>query len=161
MKIRQSQMKAFRGILSKEDKEQIAQHTKKSYRTVEAVLNGDRSNDEIEMAIFNRSRMVSIALLDAIRSVEVSNDAVQVTLEDFQIFKTQVGSDDSEANKLYLETYLQLSHKSFEPEQLWTVLQTRHKKAVKNGLYCTLLIQKLCGVGDVVAVKVFNDGISG
>lgn len=159
MKISSAQMKAFRGVLSKEDKERIAQHTKKSYRTIEAVLNGDRSNDEIETAVFNRARMVNIALSDAVRAVEVANEAVPMTLEDFQVFKTQVGSDDGEANRLYLETYLQLSHNTFEPGRLMETLKTGHKKAVKNGLYCALLIQKLCGVGDAVAVKTYNDSL--
>ena len=77
-----------------------------------------------------------------------------------QTFKKMSGSDESDVNRLYLETYLQLSHRTFAPDQLWVTLQADHKKIIKNGLYCTLLIQKLCGVGDDVAVKFFNTSIS-
>ena len=73
-------MMVFRSVLSKEDKEHIAQYAKKSYRTVEAVLNGDRSNDQIETAIFNRSRIINLKLADAIMAVELANEARPVSL---------------------------------------------------------------------------------
>ena len=56
MNITTPQLQAIRAILSKKDKEFIAEQASKSPRTVEAVLQGDRVNDEIERLALKQAK---------------------------------------------------------------------------------------------------------
>ncbi len=70
MIISEIQMKAIRQLISKADKQQLSLHTQKSVRTIEAVLQSDRINDEIEQAILLTAKQNLFALSNVIRDIE-------------------------------------------------------------------------------------------
>jgi len=76
MNINPEQMKAIRVVISKKDREYIAQQTQKSIRTVESVLNCDRTNDDIESWIFRVAKM-NVAKLSRILTTVQSQNLLQ------------------------------------------------------------------------------------
>lgn len=156
MNITTAQIKAIRGLLSKEDRKNIGIHTNMSHRTVDAVLQGDRVNDDIEQYSLIVAKQNLAKLSSIIADVEAKN-IIKVSLAEFKKYKESAAWSNDNAYKRYLDVYLQLSHNNVkEPDELWGLIWKNYKDIIHNSYYCIDLFVRLLGVTDEIAVEFYN-----
>ena len=159
MNINQSQMKAIRGLISKEDREYIAQQTQKSVRTIEAVLNCDRINDDIECVIFRVAKM-NLAKLSRILLTIQSQNLLPVTIDQLNTAKTGSSWSNNEIFQRYNDIYIRLCHATYhEVEEVWTELKANYRDIIPYSEYCCDLLIRLTGVNENAAIKFYNSSI--
>jgi hypothetical protein len=159
MNISHAQMKAIRGLLSKKDKEVIAMHTGKSVRTIDAVLQFDRVNDQIEASIIQTAKQNLQALANVIADIEAKN-VRKVTTEEYRNAKNSNHWSNDYAYGRYLDIYLQLSHIKFTSDNdLWDNIWQNHKDIITTPVYCIDLFVRLLGLEEKHAVSFFNKKI--
>ncbi len=156
MNITKEQMNAIRRLLSKEDKESIGMHTGKSVRTVDAVLQYDRVNQEIEEAALLVAKQNLDHMANVIADIAAKN-TTKVTLEEYRKQKESGGWSNGNAFNRYMDIYLQLTHIKFgTEEELWEHIWASYKDIISNSYYCIDLFTRLLGIGERIAVEFFN-----
>ncbi|PKP09880.1 MAG: hypothetical protein CVU09_09630 [Bacteroidetes bacterium HGW-Bacteroidetes-4] len=156
MIISEIQMKAIRQLISKADKQQLSLHTQKSVRTIEAVLQSDRMNDEIEQAILLTAKQNLFALSNVIQDIEAKN-TVKASLPEFRKYRSSATWNQGGEYSRYLDIYLQLTHlKLSGMEELWDVVWKDYKDLITKPYYCIYLFVRLLGVEDKEALSFFN-----
>lgn len=160
MNIKQNQLQAIRRLLTKDDKFNIALHTGKSTRTIDAVLQGDRVNNEIEERIVIAARQNISHYLNILADIE-ANNIVKVSTEEYRkATKNAALAEDSYYNR-YVSIYLSLAnYKITDLEELWEKIWNTAKDIIARPYFCIHLLQTLTGVEDTVAVKFFNRQVS-
>lgn len=118
MNITRQQMTRLRPLITAADKKNIAIHTDKSERTIQAVLQSDRTNDEIERAIVKAAKQNIADLSRLIADIEAKNIS-RIDLETFSKTKQSPAWTAHLAYTRSMDVYLQLSHQNFkEPAEL-------------------------------------------
>lgn len=160
MNINTEQIKAIRGVISKKDREFIAQQTQMSVRTIESVLNCDRTNDNIESWIF-RVAKINVSKLSRILITIQSQNLLPITIEQYQAAKTGGSWANSEIYQRYNDIYIRLCHSTYnEVEDVWSILKSEYRDIIPFSEYCCDLLIRLTGVNDNAAIKFYNSSIS-
>ncbi|MBN1113387.1 MAG: hypothetical protein JXA53_10800 [Bacteroidales bacterium] len=159
MNITTVQLQAFRGILSKEDKANIALHTEKSVRTVEAVLQGDRQNDDIEQLVLIAVKQNIARYYNIVADVEAKNTLKVTTLEYTKYRESAAWTNDMYYNR-YIDIYLQLAHYNCKDEdELWSTIWNNYKDIIQKAYYCVDLFCRLLGFESATATRFYNKKI--
>jgi hypothetical protein len=159
MNITTEQLQTIRPLLSKEDKESIAEQADKSSRTVEAVLQGNRANDEIERLCVKKAKENWTKLGSTFSKIESKNLNESLLIEEFQKLKENQISSGEEYNR-YMDVYLDLVHVKFESEDgLWEHLSNFHPDIIGRAYWCINLFVRLLGVSEERAVAFYNSKI--
>lgn len=160
MNINPEQMKAIRAVISKKDREYIALQTQKSIRTIESVLNCDRTNDDIESCIFRVAKM-NVAKLSRILITIQSQNLLPITIEQYQAAKAGGSWSNSEIYQRYNDVYLRLCHSIYnEIYDVWSILRSEYRDIIPFSEYCCDLMIRLTGVNENAAIKFYNSSIS-
>jgi len=160
MNINPEQMKAIRVVISKKDREYIALQTQKSIRTIESVLNCDRTNDDIESWIFRVAKM-NVAKLSRILTTVQSQNLLPITLDQYQSAKKAGSWSNSEIYQRYNDIYLRLCHSTYnEIEEVWSIIKSEYRDIIPFSEYCCDLLIRLTGVNENAAIKFYNSSIS-
>ena len=153
-------MKGIRGLISKKDREYIALQTQKSVRTIESVLNCDRTNSDIESWIFRVAKM-NVSKLSRILTTIQSQNLLPIKIEQYLAAKTGGSWSNSEIYQRYNDIYLRLCHSTYnEIEDLWPILKSEYRDIIPFSEYCCDLLIRLTGVNDNTAIKFYNSSIS-
>ncbi|MFK5883487.1 MAG: hypothetical protein QM489_04000 [Candidatus Izemoplasma sp.] len=134
-------------------------HTNFSHRTVDAVLQGDRTNDNIEQYSFIVAKQNLARLSNVIADVEAKN-IIKVIFPEFRKYKESAAWSNDNAYKRYIDVYLQLSHNNVkEPDELWGLIWKDYKDIIHYTYYCIDLFVRLLGITDEIAVRFYNKKI--
>jgi len=159
MNITSVQLQTIRTILSKEDKEGIAKQADKSTRTIEAVLQGNRTNDEIERLCVKKAKENWAKLGGMFSKIESKNLSETLLIEEFQTLKENQVNSGEEYNR-FMDVYLDLVHVKFESEEeLWGHLVNIHPDIASRAYWCINLFVRLLGVNEKRAVAFYNSKI--
>lgn len=160
MNINPEQMKAIRAVISKKDREYIALQTQKSIRTIESVLNCDRTNADIESWIFRVAKM-NIAKLSRILTTIQSQNLLPITIEQYLAAKSGGSWSNTETYQRYNDIYIRLCHSTYnEIEDVWSILKKEYRDIIPFSEYCCDLLIRLTGVNETSAIKYYNSSIS-
>jgi hypothetical protein len=156
MNITTQQLQAIRVIISKEDRQQIGMHTKMSIRTVDAILQGDRVNDDIEKYAVIVAKQNIARLSNIITDIE-SKNILSVEFDEYKKYKDSSSWSNDNSYGRYLDVYLQLSHSKIkEPDELWTLIWQGYKDLISKPYYCVDLFVRLLGLNEENSVKFYN-----
>lgn len=156
MNITTQQLQTIRPLLSKEDKELIAEQADKSSRTVEAVLQGNRTNDEIERMCLKKAKENWSKLGGVFSKIESKNLSESLLIEEFQKLKVNQVTSGEEYNR-FMDVYLDLVHVKFESEdELWEHLSNIHPDIIGRAYWCINLFARLLGITEERAVAFYN-----
>lgn len=155
MNVSIDQIKAIRSLISKKDKEHIAEQLGNSVRTIEAVLNCDRTNDEIEKALFKVAKLRHAHLSRVLAAVENQNQ-IKIGLEDLRAIKSSPSWANDEYYQRYNDIYIRLCGYDYNLDELWTEFNTNHKDIIARSYYCCDLMIRLCLVDEKTAVDFYN-----
>ena len=159
MNINSEQMKAIRGIISKKDREYIAQQTQKSKRTIESVLNCDRNNNDIEKVIFRVAKMNIAKLSRTILTIQAQN-LLPLSTDQYRMVKSCASWSNNEIFQRYNDIYIRLCHATYhEVEEVWTELKANYRDIIPYSEYCCDLLIRLTGVNEDAAIKFYNSSI--
>lgn len=159
MNITTSQLQAIRTLLSKDNKESIAEQADKSTRTIEAVLQGDRTNDDIEKLCVKIAKENWIKLGGTFSQIESKNLNETLLIEEYQKLKENQVTSGEEYNR-FMDVYLDLVHVKFESEdELWEHLSNIHPDIIGRAYWCINLFARLLGVTEERAVAFYNSKI--
>jgi hypothetical protein len=160
MNFNTTQMKTVRAFISKEDREYIAQQTQKSIRTVEAVLNCDRTNDDIEQAIFRVAKMNLAKLSRTLLTVEAQN-LLPTTVDQYLAVKAGASWSNNEIYQRYNDIYLRLCYATYnEIDEVWSLIKMEYRDIIPFSAYCCDLLIRLTGINENAAIKFYNNSIS-
>ncbi len=159
MNINPTQTKTIRSLISKKDKEHLAIKLGKSARTIEAVLNCQRTNDEIERAIFNVAKMNLAKLNQTITTIEAQN-LLPINIQYFKQLKSCSSWTNDETYQRYNDIYIRLCHYTFDDvSELWSNLKKNFRDIIPHSIYCCDLIARLTGVNEETAISFYNKSI--
>ena len=159
MNITTSQLQAIRILLSKENKETIAEQADKSTRTIEAVLQGDRTNDDVEKLCLKIAKENWTKLGAVFSKIESKNLNESLLIEEFQKLKASQVTSGEEYNR-FMDVYLDLVHVKFESEdELWEHLSNIHPDIIGRAYWCINLFSRLLGISEERAVAFYNSKI--
>jgi hypothetical protein len=159
MNITTTQLQAIRALISKEDREQIGFHTNKSVRTIEAILQGDRFNDDVEQLTVITAKQNIARLSNIIADIEAKN-LTPIKVEEYSKYKESSAWANDISYGRCLDVYLQLSHSNIkEPSELWTLIWQGYKDIIPKSYYCVDLFVRLLGVSAENSVKFYNKKI--
>ena len=159
MNITTTELHAIRSILSKKDKGDIAEQAGKSIRTVEAILQGDRVNDQIERLCYKKAKENWSKLAIIFNNIESKNLSGSVSISEFEKLK-QSQVNTGEDYNYYMDVYLTLVHFSFKnEEELWKHINEHYSLIVTKSYWCILLFSRLLGITDESAVSFYNSKI--
>jgi hypothetical protein len=156
MNISTPQLHAIRALLNKKDKESIAEQADKKPRTVEAVLQGDRPNDDIERLAVKQARMKLAKLQRVLDNIEAKNHHTIILIEEYQELKKNSPTLGEDYNR-YMDVYLDLVHVKFEDkEALWEHLSLIHPDIIVRPFWCVNLFVRLLGISEEHAIAFHN-----
>lgn len=158
MKVTTVQLHCIRRLLTKEDRKEIAGQVSMSERTVEAVLNGDRANDEIERAIVGMAKQ-KIAKIARVLAVIDMQNLLPVSAEDLKVYRDSPAWQSDDFYPRYNDVYIRLCSHKWEIGELWHVLKQNYKDVLLHGMYCCDLICRLIGIADKEGIEFYNDKI--
>jgi hypothetical protein len=140
-------MDTIRRVLNKDDKEAIAEYTKTSYRTVQAVLQGDRVNNDIEKASVKRAWAYVDSLIGTLSDIERHNAQSLLTVNGFnEALKSETWCKRQEYYR-YMDVYLALVHNEYKNfDELWAELKNNYYDVIRSGYYCIALVHRLLGI---------------
>ncbi len=156
MNITIQQLKALRSILSPEQRKNIADQVGKSPRTIDAILQGDRVNNEIEQEIILQSKKRITYLSNLIAEIEAKN-IITINISNYQKYKSSPAWANHPCYMRYMDIYIELSSFSFKStKEIWEKLYLKYRDIIPHGYYCIALIERLVGIDDVTAVDFYN-----
>lgn len=158
MNITTIQLHALRRLLTKEDRTGIAEQLCMSGRTVEAVLNGTRTNDEIERAVVREVRQKVAHMARVLAAIDLRN-VLPVTVAELTAHRNSPAWQSDDYYPRYNDVYLRLCSNRWEMAELWEVLQRSYKDVLLHGVYCCDLLCRLVGITDKESVSYYNDNI--
>jgi hypothetical protein len=160
MNISKHEMSALRAALSKHDKEAIAHFTNKSPRTVEAVLNYARQNDDIEIAIVRFATARADTLSNVLQTVKFTNKmTIPVTADQLKQKKAHPSWTDNKYYCRHIDAYLQLSHLNLDADGIWENIIQDFNELFDEPVYVAALVQRLLGISEDEAVKIYKQNI--
>lgn len=159
MNITTAQLQEIRILLSKDNKKTIAKTAGKSIRTIEAVLQGDRTNDEIEKLCVKIAKENWTKLGATFSKIESKNLNETLSIEEFQKLKENQVTSGEEYNR-FMDVYLDLVHVKFQSEdELWEHLSNIHPDIIGRAYWCINLFIRLLGISEERAVTYYNSKI--
>ena len=157
MQATNQQIRALRQLLSKKDKENIANQAKMSIRTIEAILQGDRRNDKIESLILEYAEGNLIELQHIIQDIKSKNRDYFITEKGYQKKVNSPGWAQGHNYLRHIDIYLRLSHLKFNSlEDLWATIIEKHKDLIHLDYYCVEVIKRTMGITAKEAVSFYN-----
>jgi len=161
MNITTKQLQTIRTLLSKEDKVLIAEQANKSSRTVEAILQGNRTNDEIERLCVKKAKENWNKLGGMFSKIESKNLNETLLIEEFRKLKVNQVTNGEDYNR-FMDVYLDLVHVKFvSEEELWEHLSNIHTDIIGRSYWCINLFVRLLGVTEERAVAFYNSKFKG
>jgi hypothetical protein len=159
MNINSSQIKALRQLITKKDKQTIHECLGNSVRTIEAVMNCDRANNEIEFALFRMAKTNHAKLSRILAAIEAQNK-IPIDIESHTIIKESPQWVNDDYYQRYNDIYLQLCSFNFSTmDEIWEQLKNKYQDILLKGNYCCDLIAKLVGVDAKTAINFYNNNI--
>ena len=156
MNITTKQLQTIRVILSKEDKETISEHAEKSPRTVEAVLQGNRINDEIERFALKQAKVNWAKLGQTIAIIESKNIRTHISIDEFEALRINQPTSGEDYCR-YMDIYLDLVHVKFtDLDELWDHIKVHQADIIQKPYWFVSLISRLKGVTFEHAIAYFN-----
>lgn len=156
MNITTQQLQAIRAILSKEDKESISELAEKSPRTVEAVLQGNRMNDEIERLALKQAKVNWAKLGQTIAVIEAKNISAHISIDEFEALRINQPTSGEDYCR-YMDIYLDLVHVKFtDMDELWDHIKVHQADIIQKPYWCVCLMSRLKGVTFEHAIAYFN-----
>ena len=160
MQATNQQIKALRLLLSKKDKETIADQAKVSIRTVEAILQGDRRNDKVESLILEYAESNLIELQSIIQDIKSKNRDYFITEKGYEKKTSSPGWAQGHNYLRHIDIYLQLSHLKFNSlEDLWMTIKEKHKDLIHLDYYCVDVIKRTMGISVKQAITFYNSKV--
>lgn len=159
MNITTTQLHALRRLLTQEERKRIAEHVDMSVRTVEAVLNGERSNDEIERDVVKEARQKVAKIMRVIVAIDLQN-VLPVSVEELKAYRESLAWQSDDFYPRYCETYIRLCGQKWETAELWEVMKKGYKDVLTRGVYCCDLLVRLIGITDNESICYYNDHIN-
>jgi len=160
MQATNQQIKSLRQLLSKKDKETIAQQAKVSIRTVEAILQGDRRNDKVESLLLEYVESNLVELQSIIQDIKAKNRDYFITEKGYQKQVSSPGWAQGHNYLRHIDIYLQLSYLKFNSiEDLWTIIKEKHKDLIHLDYYCVDVIKRTMGISIKEAIAFYNSKI--
>jgi hypothetical protein len=156
MNITTQQLQAIRAILSKQDKESISEHADKSPRTVEAVLQGNRVNDEIEQLALKQAKVNWAKLGQTIAVIEAKNISAHISIDEFEALRINQPTSGEDYYR-YMDVYLDLVHVKFtDMDELWDHIKVHQADIIQKPYWCVSLMSRLKGVTFEYSIAYFN-----
>jgi len=157
MNITQPEIFAFRKLLTKADKQVIADSTNTSFHTVTACLNGYRPHNEIEQALLRVIKGKIDKLYDTYHNIRTRNLYTEASLIGYTNAKSSTSWSSGQAYTNYLDAYLILVSIKFDnPNELITYLKTNYSHLIAHKYYVIELITKLSGLNILYSIKAYN-----
>jgi len=157
MQATNQQIKALRPLLSKNDKETVAQQASVSIRTVEAILQGDRRNDKVESLLLEYAESNLVELQSIIQDIKAKNRDYFITEKGYEKKVSSPGWAQGHNYLRHIDIYLQLSHLKFNSlDDLWTTLTEKHRDLIHLDYYCVAVIKRVMGIPVKEAVVYYN-----
>lgn len=158
MNITTIQLHCIRRLLTKADKAEIAEQLLLSERTVEAVLNGNRTNDEIEQAVVRKVRQ-NIAYMTRVLAAIDTQNLKSVTVAELIAYRNSPAWQSDDYYPRYNDVYFRLCSNVWEIAELWEVLKINYKDILVRGMYCCDLLSRLIGITDKESINYYNNNI--
>lgn len=158
MNITTAQLHSLRRLLNKKDRAEIAEQLLLSERTVEAVLNGNRANDEIEQAAVRKIRQNVAHMTRVLAAVDIQN-VLPVSSEELTAYRNSPAWHNDDYYVRYNDIYIRLCGNRWEIVELWEVLKANYKDILTRGAYCCDLLSRLIGITDKESVNYYNEHI--
>jgi hypothetical protein len=159
MNITVAQIKAIRKLLNKDDKCNIALHTEKSEKLVQHVLQGERTNNEIEELIVMHAEQNLIKFSNIIADIKAKN-VLSVTTESYRKYRSSAVWSDNTFYSRYMDIYIQLVPFNIKDlDELWIMLWDKHKDIIKESYYCIDILIRTLGIDEATAVRYYNKKI--
>ncbi len=156
MKISIPQLNALKHLIRVKERESIATQVKMSRRTVDAVLQGDRVNDEIEKELVKYA-MRSISNLNNLIAEIESNNFIEIDISDYSKHKESSAWVNHPIYTRYMDAYIEMSNFTYTSIcDVWHKILNNYKDIIPHGNYCIRLMQRLIGVNDKTAVDFYN-----
>ncbi len=156
MKINKDQLEAIRCLLTAENKQELSILTRKSPRTIQAILQGDRTNPDVLNKIYSFALNNFETLIKTFNAIDRQN-VQQATLP---IFKEKKNADSwTKTNNFYAfsEAYLQLCHLNFDTiDDLWAMIEKQFNYLIPATYYCIELLKRTMAIDDARAINYYN-----
>ena len=158
MNITTAQLKALRPLLSKKDKQAIALQSEKSFKTVEAILCGERTNDTVEQCIVQQAKQNYSRLSRIFAAIEIQN-LLPTTVDVLISSKNSPSWLNNETYQRYNDIFISLCTNTYDLGELWEILNDRYKDIIIHSEYCCDLLCRLVGIEEKTAVEFYNSKI--
>ncbi|MCT4613574.1 MAG: hypothetical protein N4A49_01715 [Marinifilaceae bacterium] len=159
MNISTFELQELRRVLSKKDKEDIAQQVGKSFRLVTAVLQGDRTNDEVEQLILDTARSNTYKLLKTLNIINSRNQTLKLNYKQYKSFKESMPRTGEEYCK-FMDIYLQLVNINFfNTREIILYLKSNFVDFYYKNCWTAYLLERLLGVHEKEAYKEYNKSL--
>lgn len=154
MNITTNELKQIRLLISKNDKQDIAKTLNLSERTIEAVINGQRVNHNIEKAVVKRAEIIISKLLLTLDKIKAKNIPDKITIEQYNSDKENALWTYGRAYLRYMDIYLQYSHIKFNsPEELYDKIRMECADIMQYQQYVIDIAVRLLGITPENAIK--------
>ncbi len=145
MDIRRDEIRQFKALISKEDRQLIARKLGNSERTVEAVICGNRDTIEIQKMIVDTAKEKVKDLLNTIEQIETRN-IDDFTFEDYQKYRKSTLWSEGDSYGYYIDLYLELSHIKFnDSKELIDYLDIHYRKIFTMPFYLIDIVRRIIG----------------
>ncbi len=157
MNIEFKEIRALRSLLSKEDKYDIASKLNFSKRTVDAVLDGTRTNDTIENEIINLAKKNITHYQLIINNVCAKNQTNIISVEKYNEIKNNTAWTYGYVYMRYMDIYLQFSHIKFNTlEEFFSKIETECNDIMQHPYYVIDIAVRLIGITPHAAINALS-----
>jgi len=156
MIINKAQLEAIRGLITPENKQELSVLTRKSPRTIQAILQGDRTNADV----LNKVYLTALNNFESLSKTFTAIDRQNVKQATLPEFKEKKNADTwTKTNDFYAfsEVYLQLCHLKFDTfDDLWTMIEKQYNYIIPATYYCIELLKRTMASDDAKAINYYN-----
>lgn len=159
MNITKLQMQAIRRLVSKADKELIANKAGCSVRTVEAVLQGDRHTDIVKKVIYQVTFDIWENLGKHLNAIQIENKEF-ATIQDYNEAKKSAMWAQTREYDRYIDIYLCFTgHEWKELDELWGKIVANYPDIIQYQFYCIDLMTRLTGIAPKHVINFYNKNV--
>jgi len=156
MNIRNNELKALRTLITKDMRKAIANKTGKAERTVEAVLNCQRQNDDIEKLVIKQVETTLAELLLMLDNVKGRN-IDEISIEGYFKAKEDTLWTYGRTYLRYIDIYLQLCHLNLkEADEVFTKIKTQYADITAYPYYVIDIAVRLIGITPELAFNIYT-----
>ena len=159
MNVSKSDIEAIRVLLSKEDRELIAELSGNSIRTVQAVLQNQRSTDIVQKIAIQVALKKWNTIGQTLNIIQQNNKEF-ANINDLREAKSSTAWARTREYNRYIDIYLQLTAiKWTDINELWKKLKTDFSDILQFQYYSIDLLTRLMGINEKTAINYFNQNI--